>query len=166
MIPSEDIHSDRLHAGTKLAVQITQTQYTGASCSLAIRIQKVYSNTIFTEPSGESATIHPCLLQCCIERSEIFLEEWNSQFYCRVELPNGDCSNTSSKNGRTPSWNHTIYISNPNHTKCVNCAIQIYRQGSMFDTFIGSGPLQLDLIPSAATEIEKQCDVIHSTVVR
>ena len=166
MIPSEDITSERLHDGTKLAVQITHSRYTGASCSLSIRIQKVYSNTIFTEPPGESAIIHPCLLQCCIDRSEILLEEWNSQFYCRVELPSGDCSNTSSKNGRTPSWNHTIYLSNPNHTKCVDCTVQIYRRGSMFDNFIGSGLLQLDLIPTIATEIEKQCDVIHSIVVR
>ena len=166
MIPSEDIISDRLHDGTKLTVQITHTQYTVAVSSLSIRIQKVYNNTIFTEPSGESAVLHPCLLQCCIDRSEILLEDWNSQFYCMLELPNGDCSNTSSKNGRTPSWNHTIYLSNSKYTKCLNCTVKIYRPCSMFDTFVGSGLLQLDLVPTSITEVEKQCDVIQCTIVR
>ena len=82
-----------------------------------------------------------------------------------MELPNGDCSITSLKSGRTPSWGHIVYLSNPEHKNCVNCTVKIFRQGSMFDSLVGSGLLQLDLIPTSVIETEKQCDVIDCMTI-
>lgn len=159
MIPPEDLLSDRLLEPVKLSVQISSTQFVSSACFLSIRIQKVRKDTIFTEPSGENAIVSPCLLQLCIARSEICMNEWNSHFYCRLDLPNGDCSTTLTGNGQTPSWNHILYLSNPTRTKYIDCTFHLYRCGDMFDNYVGSGTFRLKLLPTSETVVEQQCNV-------
>ena len=83
-ISSADIISNRYGKSTQLNLQVTDHVFDSAVCSLQIQIQRIYKDTKFSVP--KSISISPCLLLLTIKRAEIMIEDWNSQYRCRLEL--------------------------------------------------------------------------------
>ena len=149
-ISSADIISNRYGKSTQLNLQVTDHVFDSAVCSLQIQIQRIYKDTKFSVP--KSISISPCLLLLTIKRAEITIEDWNSQYRCRLVLPNKDCCITDPVLGITPSWNRLLYINNTKSIQNLRFSIELYRKGDVFDMYLGSGSYHLKW--SSFTEAE------------
>ena len=149
-ISSADIISNRYGKSTQLNLQITDHVFDSVVCSLQVQIQRVYKDTKFSVP--KSISISPCLLLLTIKRAEITIEDWNSQYRCRLVLPNKDCCLTDPVLGITPSWNQLLYINNTKSIQNLRFSIELYRKGDVFDMYLGSGSYHLKW--SSFTEAE------------
>ena len=147
---SADIISNRYGKSTQLNLQVTDHVFDSVVCSLQIQIQRIYKDTKFSVP--KSISISPCLLLLTIKRAEITIEDWNSQYRCRLVLPNKDCCITDPVLGITPSWNRLLYINNTKSIQNLRFSIELYRKGDVFDMYLGSGSYHLKW--SSFTEAE------------
>lgn len=162
-VSSEDIVSNRYGESAQLSLQITDHAFDSVICSLLIQIQRVYKDTKFSVP--KSISLSPCLLLMTIKRAEITIEDWNSQYRCRLVLPNKDCCLTDPVLGITPSWNQLVYINDIKYIQNLRFSIELYRRGEVFDTYLGSGACHMKRLSLNEADVVCYVGVFISTSI-